>query len=111
MYIIYLNKVGLVSKKTKKIQYWKFIEKFNKFKTIDKISTIFWFIWIISVLAFIVLVIAIPHPDIKVNHDGAILYANILAASAIVVVVLLFTALSLTIFPKAKWKNTKSGNQ
>lgn len=95
-----------MNKKTKsKNKHPKFVEKFNNFKTIDKISTIFWIIWIMSVLAFIVLVIAVPHPNISDDYDGARLYSNILAASALVVIGLLFTALSLTIFPKVKWKN------
>jgi hypothetical protein len=39
---------------------------------------------------------------LEANKVEAIRYANILAASGVAVAVLLFTALSLTVFPRVK---------
>ena len=83
---------------------WKTIDKFKKLKTIDKISTIFWIIWVISVLVFVVLVIAIPH-SAGISISAKTMYANILGAAGISVLVLLFVSLCLTVFPKVTWGN------
>jgi len=86
----------------------KAIDKFKSLKTIDKISAISWIVWVISVLTFVALVIAVPHSD-GISKSAQNLYANTLGASGVTVLVLLFTSLCLTVFPKVTWGNKDKG--